>query len=151
MKEDSDADMVLFVTFSGDGSQDEWILDLGYSYHTCPNMGWFFTYKSINGGIVLMGNNMPCKAIGIWMIKIKIYVKVLRTLTDIWHVPELWKNLISLGVLDFNGYKVIIENESMRNVKGCLGGYESKKGWEPFCVIWKYHYRWSSYVFCSEF
>lgn len=40
---------------------------------------------------------------------------VLKTLIDVWHIPDL-KNLISLGVLDFNGCKVTMENGSLRIV-----------------------------------
>lgn len=42
-KEDSDASMALSVTVSDDCSQDEWILDLGNSYHMCHNRDSFST------------------------------------------------------------------------------------------------------------
>ena len=45
--------------------KDEWILDSGCSYYMCPNRDWFITYREINGGSVLMGNNVACKTVGI--------------------------------------------------------------------------------------
>ena len=38
-------------------------------------------------------------------MKIKMYDGIIKTLSDVRHVPELKKNLISLRVLDSNGYK----------------------------------------------
>ena len=36
-------------------------------------------------------------------LKIKMYDGTIKTLSDVRHVPDLKKNLISLGVLDSNG------------------------------------------------
>ena len=44
--------------------KNEWILDLVYSYHMCPNWNLFSTYEPCNGGIVLMGNNAFCDIVG---------------------------------------------------------------------------------------
>ena len=52
-----------------------------------------------------MGNNVFCIIDGIRSTKIKMSNVVVRTLTEEIHVPELRKNLISLGVLDSKGYK----------------------------------------------
>ena len=46
-----------------------------------------------------MGNNMPCKTIGIGSIKIRIHDGIVRTLSNVQHVPDLKKNLISLAPL----------------------------------------------------
>ena len=51
---------------------DEWIMDTGCSYHVCPNQDWFSSYESIDGGVVLMGNNAPCKTIGIGIVRIRM-------------------------------------------------------------------------------
>ena len=67
------------------------------------------SYQPIDGDNVLMGNNMPCKTIGIGSIKIKMHDGIVRTLSNVRHVPDLKKNLISLGTLDSNGYKFSAE------------------------------------------
>ena len=54
----------IIVTNSG----DEWILDSRCSYKMSPNRDWFTTYQPINGGKVLMGNNIVCKVVGIGTI-----------------------------------------------------------------------------------
>ncbi|KAF3638656.1 hypothetical protein FXO37_24275 [Capsicum annuum] len=40
------------------------ILDSGCSYHMCSNRDLFTTFESVGGGVVLMGNNAPCKIFG---------------------------------------------------------------------------------------
>ena len=57
------------------------------------------SYQPIDGGNVLMGNNMPYKTIGIGSIKIRMHDGIVRTLSNVRHVSNLKKNLISLGTL----------------------------------------------------
>ena len=53
-----------------------------------------------------MGNNASCQTVGIGNVKIKMYDDIVKILSDVRHVPKLKKKLISLGVLDLNGYKI---------------------------------------------
>ena len=69
----------------------------------CPRKDWFTTYEPINSGSVLMGKDMACKIVGISTIKIRMHNDIVRTLTDVRHIPDLKKNLISLGTLDSLG------------------------------------------------
>ena len=78
------------------------------------------TYQSIDGGNILMENNMPCKTIGIGSIKIRMHDSIVRTLSNVRDVPDLKKNLISLGTLDSNGYKFSAEGGVLRVSKGSL-------------------------------
>jgi hypothetical protein len=48
-------------------------------------------------------------------------------LTDVRHVPNLRKNLISLGVLDIGGYKSIAQGGVMKVYKGILLVMKAKK------------------------
>ena len=52
-----------------------------------------------------MGNGIPCKAIVVGSIRIRMFNGIVRELTDVRYVPELKSNLILLGVLDSCGYK----------------------------------------------
>ncbi|KAK2988245.1 hypothetical protein RJ640_000006 [Escallonia rubra] len=89
-EDNSDGADVLSVTIiSLDGG---WILDTGCSYHMCPNRDWFATYRSFDGGKVLMGNDVACKVVGIGSIQIRMHDDIVRTLTNVRHVPELRKN-----------------------------------------------------------
>ena len=99
---------------------EEWLLDSGASHHVCPHKEWFSSYQTVNDGCVLLGDNSPCKTLGFGNIKIKMFDGVIRTLTDVRHVPELKKNLISLGVLDSSGHKFTGLNGILKVSKGAL-------------------------------
>ena len=75
----------------------------------CPTRDWFVDYQSVDRGFVFLGNNMSYKVVGVGTVRIKIYDSVVRTLTDVRHVPDLRKSLISLGTLDSQGYKYSAE------------------------------------------
>lgn len=59
--------IIFFAAKNNLKSNDEWILDLGCSYHICPNRDLFSTYESADSEIVLMGN----------MIFVKLLVRAL--------------------------------------------------------------------------
>ena len=54
---------------------------------------------------MLMGDSTPRKIVGIGSIQIKISDGVIRTLTNVRHIPTMTRNLISLSTLDLKGYK----------------------------------------------
>ena len=45
-------------------ASENWILNYGCTFHMTPNRDWFFTYKPVHKGAVLMGNNASCKVAG---------------------------------------------------------------------------------------
>ena len=51
-----------------------------------------------------LGNNHPCKVAGIGTVKVRMFDGIVRTLTNVKHIPELEKNLVSLGYLERSGY-----------------------------------------------
>ena len=69
-----------------------------------PNKDWFDTYKLANSGYVMMGNDASCRVVRIGNIRVKMFDSVIRTLCDVRYVPDLRKNMISLGTLDNNGF-----------------------------------------------
>jgi hypothetical protein len=102
----SDSGDVL-IAFAGCASMNsEWILDSVCSYHICINKDWFSTYEPVqNSGLMRMGDNTPCEVIGIGSVKIRTHDGMTRTLTDVRHVPTMFRNLISLSTLNNLGYK----------------------------------------------
>ena len=111
-------DEVLSFNFSN--HDQHLLLDSGASNHMCIHKEWFKSYKSIKDGLVYMGNDFSCNVVGIGSIHIKMFDGTIKILTDVRHVPELRKNLISLGVLDTNGYKTFIQGGVMKIYKGIL-------------------------------
>ncbi|KAA3487396.1 Retrovirus-related Pol polyprotein from transposon TNT 1-94 [Gossypium australe] len=107
--------LLLVSTIERSKLTSEWVLDSRCSYHMCSDKDWFSTYSPVKGEVVLMGNNSPCKIIGIGIIQIKMHNRIIRTLSNVRHVPNLKKNIISLGILDLNGCKIVIKPS---NIKG---------------------------------
>ena len=99
---------------------ESWILDSACSYHMTPKKDWFDTYKPYNVGMVQMGNDATCLIIGIGIVKIKMFDGVVRVLSNVRHVLDLRKNLISLGVLDDLGYLYSSKGGIMKITKGTL-------------------------------
>ena len=111
---------MLSVSSSSNHLTDSWILDSACSYYMTPKKDWFNTYRSVNYGSVLMGNDASCKVAGIGNIKIKMFDGVVRTLGDVRHVPDLNKNLISLGTLDCNRFSYKSTSGVMKVSKGAM-------------------------------
>ena len=120
---DSDNGEVLTISLNNDNA--DWILDSGCTYHMCPNKNWFHSYSKIYEGQVLLGNNMSCQVVGIGSIQLKLDDGTVKTLSFVRHVPELKRNLISLGTLDEVGYTCKIESGGMKITRG---SYVAMKG-----------------------
>ena len=84
----------------------------------CPSRDWGIDYQSIDVGVVFMRNNMSCRVAGVGTVKIKMFDGRVTTLTDVRHVPDLKKSLVSLGTLDLQGYKYYAEGGVLRASKG---------------------------------
>ncbi len=103
---DNSSDGETLVAFAGCASSgDEWIIDSAASFHICIHRDWFTTYNSVqDAGSVRMGDDNPRPIVGIGSIMIKMHDGIVRTLTDVRHVPGMKRNLISLSTLDNKGY-----------------------------------------------
>ncbi|KAH9770104.1 hypothetical protein KPL71_012259 [Citrus sinensis] len=100
--------------------QGQWVLDLGCTFHMCPNRSYFTTYQSCDGGMVLMGSNSMCKVVGIETISLRMFDGVVRELTQVKFVPELKRNLISIGMLDQTCCVIKAEKSVLRVIKGSM-------------------------------
>ena len=95
-------------------SSSEWILNTEATYHLCPIKTWFKDFRNLESDTIVMGNDQPCGIIGIGTIRYKIFDGMVRELKEIRYVPTLKKNLISVSALEAKGYKVTIENDTMK-------------------------------------
>uniref|UniRef100_A0A803NN06 GAG-pre-integrase domain-containing protein n=1 Tax=Cannabis sativa TaxID=3483 RepID=A0A803NN06_CANSA len=55
---------------------------------------------------------------GIGIILLKMHDGIIKRLTNVRYIPDLNKNIISLGVLDFDGYKITLEDGNLKVVRG---------------------------------
>ena len=117
--DDTNGDM-LSVASNLEHPVESWILDSACSFHVTPNRYWFGTYRLVNYSIVTMDNSAHYKITGIGNIRIKMFNSVVRMLCDARHVPEVEKNLISLGILDSNSYGYKSEGGVIKVTKGAM-------------------------------
>ncbi|KAI5338940.1 PREDICTED: Retrovirus-related Pol poly from transposon [Prunus dulcis] len=88
----------------GKSSTSVWILDSNCSFHVCSNRMGFNTYEERNGSKILLGDKTSCDVLDMGTVKINTQDGVVRSLSEVRHVPKLRRNLISLGALDREGY-----------------------------------------------
>ena len=101
-------------------STDEWLCDSASSFHMCFRKERFFNFTELDGGIVHLADNQPCKVAGIGSISLKNHDGSTRVLTDVQYIPKLEKNLISLGTLELKGFTIILQNGILKVISGAL-------------------------------
>ena len=62
------------------------------------------TYIKIDEGTVTLRDDHPCKVAGIESIRMRMFDGMVQTLTNMKHVLELKKNLMSLGYLEQSSF-----------------------------------------------
>ena len=67
-----------------------------------------------------MRNNTFYRLIDIRTIRIKIHDDIVRSLSNVWHVEDLWKNLIFLSTLDLHDFKYSSEDRVLKISKDAL-------------------------------
>jgi len=116
---DDDTYDVLCVIDNYVNYKNAWIMDSGASQHMTLNRDWFETYEPLSEK-VLMGNNHLCKVVSVGSVKIKFHDGKIQRLTGVRHIPDLSKNLISLGSLEEKGCKFQSDGGVLCVSKGAL-------------------------------
>lgn len=101
-------------------TEEGWVLDSRCSFHMCPIKNWFENYQEVNGGKVIMGNNAMCRITGIGNVKLKLNDDTVRIVTNVRHVPEMKRNLISLGMLESEGCSYTAEDGILKVLRESL-------------------------------
>jgi len=109
-------DETLVVT---DSIANEWVLDTGCSFHMTPRKDWFKDFKELSSGYVKMGNDTYSPVKGIGSIKIRNSDGSQVILTDVRYMPNMTRNLISLGTLEDRGCWFKSQDGILKIVKGC--------------------------------
>ncbi|GFY93027.1 hypothetical protein Acr_08g0014230 [Actinidia rufa] len=99
-----------------DGKLD-WVLDSDSAYHLCRDREVFSTYAACEGRI-WMANNTASRIVGRGSVRFRMADGKSVTLTEVRHVPNLRKNLISIGMLDAKGCSFDASGGILRVSKG---------------------------------
>jgi hypothetical protein len=75
-------EFLLAVTGSDGCFSDYWVLDTTCTFHMFPKRA-ITTYESVNGGSVLMRNDVACKIVGMGTIRIRMHDGIVRTLKNV--------------------------------------------------------------------
>jgi len=104
----------------------EWILDTGATYHVCPNRDWFSSFEKLDGSFTIMGDDHPCNVEEMGTFRIKMDDGIVRELKEVRYVPQLKKNLISVGTLKILGLVVIYTRWCSQDDQRLNGVYERR-------------------------
>src|SRR3954462_15817515 len=87
-----------------------------------PNKDLFEELCDQDGGLVLLENNKACRIASVGSVRFKLHDESIRLLTEVRYVPELKRNLLSLG--EFQGDKSILR--AMKGLKEVLRGVKKQ-------------------------
>jgi hypothetical protein len=96
------------------------VVDSGDSFHATPHRKHSLDYVQGYFGQVHLGDDAPCKIVGMGNVKIKQRNGNQWLLKDVRHVPDLRKNLISIGLLENKGCISIFIDKVWKVIKGSL-------------------------------
>lgn len=109
-----------------ENKEEYWVLDSGASFHATSQKEFFNNYVSGNLGKVYLGNEQSCEIAGKGVVKIKLGGSEWE-LKNVRHIPDLTKNLISVGQLASEGYKTVFHGDQWKISKGAMTVARSKK------------------------
>jgi hypothetical protein len=110
-------DLILYV----DNISESWVVDSGASFHATPHRKHFLDYVQVYFGQVHLGDDAPCKIVGMGKVKIKQRNGNRWLLKEVRHdVKYLRKNLISTWQLESEGCISIFTDKVRKVTKGSL-------------------------------
>ncbi|GKV11817.1 hypothetical protein SLEP1_g23036 [Rubroshorea leprosula] len=104
-----------------------WVVDTAASYHVTLNRDWFSLYKEGDFGYLKMGNRSEAKIVGVGDVWLETNSRSKLHLKNVRHVPEIRFNLMSMGILDDDGYLNYFEADATELWHKRLG-HLSEKG-----------------------
>jgi len=112
----------------------EWILDTGATYHVCLNRAWFSSLEKLDGYFTVMGDDHPCNVKGMGTVRISVFDGIVRELKEVRYVPQLKRNLISVGALEALDLMVSIRDGILKMTKGSMVVMKSVRQRNLYCL-----------------
>jgi hypothetical protein len=106
--------LILFV----DNIFESWVVDSWASFHATPNRKHFLDYFQGDFGQVHLGDDAPCKIVGMGKVRIRKNNGNQWSLKEVRHVPDVRKNLISTRNLASEGCISTFTNKVWKVTKG---------------------------------
>lgn len=97
------------VDVNKDNKEDMWYLDSGCSNHMCGKKEYFSDLNENFRDSVKLGNNSSMTVIGKGNIRLQVNGTT-QIITEVFYVPELKSNLLSIGQLQEKGLTVLFQH-----------------------------------------
>ncbi|GKV29596.1 hypothetical protein SLEP1_g38505 [Rubroshorea leprosula] len=112
MVSDLQVEMVTELNMANPTKSMDWWLDSSATVHVCNNKAQFKFYEDLKElEEVLMGNNVTAKVLGKGTVELKFTLGHKLTLVNVFHVPDIRKNLVSVNLLCKRGLRVVLESD----------------------------------------
>ena len=108
-------DALLLVVES---SLDDWILDSGTSFHTTSHRETIQNYVIGDFGKVYLADGAALDVVGMRNVQILLPNRSIWLLEKVQHIPDLRRNLISVGQLDDEGHATLFCWWYLKGYKG---------------------------------
>lgn len=106
--------LVAYEEMTQSVQREDWFLDSGCSHHMTGNKQWFTEIheEGLNKNVKL-GNDTTLNVVARGSIQVQIN-DVTHVISDVYYVPELKTNLLSLGQLQEKGLAILIQNDTCK-------------------------------------
>lgn len=121
---ESDQEALILSVLS---KEDVWIVDSGASFHATGRKDILHNYVHGDFGKVYLGDDEACKIVGKGEVQLNLDNGTALQLTGVRHVPNLKRNLISVGQLAASGCKTTFGVDSWKVTRGSMVIAHGKK------------------------
>ncbi|KAH9687063.1 hypothetical protein KPL70_014633 [Citrus sinensis] len=112
--------LMAYADFNDDKNKEAWFLDSGCSNHMNGSKEWFTDIDEQFRQSVKLGNDIKMAVKGRGNVKFQVN-GITQVITNVYYVPELKNNLLSIGQLQEKGVTILIKD-------GVCGVYHLRKG-----------------------
>nr|XP_034931745.1 uncharacterized protein LOC118062152 [Populus alba] len=117
--------LMAFHTKNNISEPDVWYLDTGCSNHMCGSKSFFSNLNEEFHTTVSFGDHSKVDVMGKGDIQIRTKKNTIETISNVFYIPDLKSNLLSLGQLQKKGYVTTIKN-------GVCEIYDPTRGLTPY-------------------
>ncbi|WVZ53350.1 hypothetical protein U9M48_004310 [Paspalum notatum var. saurae] len=96
------------------GNRAQWILDMGATNHMMGEHGFFFELDTSVHGTVRFGDGSVVGIEGCGIVLFRCKTGEHQALTGVYHIPCLTANIVSLWQLEGDGYKILLDDGSLK-------------------------------------
>lgn len=112
-KEAEESTLLLALNQEADGEGSQWYLDNGASNHMCGDKSKFVELEEKAAGSVTFGDASKIQIEGKGTILIRLKDGTHKLISDVYYVPKLKSNILSLGQLMEKGYEILMKDRSL--------------------------------------